>query len=182
MAGRATCQFTDLRPALLLLLLCSLRFALIRNFAGWEGFDGWARNAMFKILGEDKVMVEKLTPERLQAEFSLGPDAPQVCRDYALLGIVRLGLQVGCWRQSQHLSRQQQQRETPDWTGATQTSTACKWTTQCLLASSACLCCPLSKTTSCVLASMAARRARAWDQPATPYVLSTAHWAKRKSN
>jgi hypothetical protein len=54
------------------------RFALIRNFAGWEGFDGWARNAMFKILGEDKVMVEKLTPERLQAEFSLGPDAPQV--------------------------------------------------------------------------------------------------------
>jgi hypothetical protein len=33
---------------------------------------------MFKILGEDKVMVEKLTPERLQAEFSLGPDAPQV--------------------------------------------------------------------------------------------------------
>jgi hypothetical protein len=33
---------------------------------------------MFKILGEDKVMVEKLTPERLEAEFSLGPDAPQV--------------------------------------------------------------------------------------------------------
>jgi hypothetical protein len=33
---------------------------------------------MFKILGEDKVMVEKLTPERLHAEFSLGPDAPQV--------------------------------------------------------------------------------------------------------
>lgn len=33
---------------------------------------------MFKILGEDKVMVEKLTPERLVAEFSLGPDAPQV--------------------------------------------------------------------------------------------------------
>lgn len=54
------------------------RFALVRNFAGWEGFDGWARNAMFKILGEDKVMVEKLTPERLEAEFSLGPDAPQV--------------------------------------------------------------------------------------------------------
>jgi hypothetical protein len=35
---------------------------------------------MFKILGEDKVMVEKLTPERLAAEFSLGPDAPQVRR------------------------------------------------------------------------------------------------------
>ena len=33
---------------------------------------------MFKILGEDKVMVEKLTPERLGKEFSLGPDAPQV--------------------------------------------------------------------------------------------------------
>lgn len=57
---------------------CGNRFALIRNFAGWKGFDGWARNAMFKILGEDKVMVEKLTPERLAAEFSLGPDAPQV--------------------------------------------------------------------------------------------------------
>lgn len=56
------------------------RFALIRNFAGWEGFDGWARNAMFKILGEDKVMVEKLTPERLETEYSLGPDAPQVCQ------------------------------------------------------------------------------------------------------
>jgi hypothetical protein len=54
----------------------------VRNFAGWEGFDGWARNAMFKILGEDKVMVEKLTPERLEAEFSLGPDAPQVITDW----------------------------------------------------------------------------------------------------
>lgn len=54
------------------------RFCLIRNFAGWEGFNGYARNAMFKILGEDKVMVEKLTPERLAAEFSLGPDAPQI--------------------------------------------------------------------------------------------------------
>ncbi len=31
------------------------RFCLIRNFAGWEGFDSWARSAMFKILGEDKV-------------------------------------------------------------------------------------------------------------------------------
>jgi len=64
-------------------LLCCpqpLRFALVRNFAGWDGFDGWARKAMFKILGEDKVMVEKLTPERLEAEFSLGPDAPQVRR------------------------------------------------------------------------------------------------------
>ncbi|KAF8056873.1 ddmC [Scenedesmus sp. PABB004] len=54
------------------------RFCLIRNFAGWEGFDGYARRAMMKILGEDKVMVERLTPERLGREFSLGPDAPQV--------------------------------------------------------------------------------------------------------
>jgi len=115
------------------------RFCLIRNFAGWEGFDGWARSAMFKILGEDKVglattcacapawvlglkrapnapacwmlapttcvtrlgsglhasttaqtaphvvgivsaqvMIEKLHPERLAQEFSLGPDAPQI--------------------------------------------------------------------------------------------------------
>lgn len=37
------------------LTFASTRFALIRNFAGWEGFDGYARNAMFKILGEDKV-------------------------------------------------------------------------------------------------------------------------------
>jgi hypothetical protein len=31
----------------------------VRNFAGWEGFDGYARNAMFKILGEDKVRALK---------------------------------------------------------------------------------------------------------------------------
>jgi hypothetical protein len=31
------------------------RFCLIRNFAAWEGFDEWARRAMFKILSEDKV-------------------------------------------------------------------------------------------------------------------------------
>jgi hypothetical protein len=31
------------------------RFCLIRNFAGWDGFDLWARQAMFKIQGEDKV-------------------------------------------------------------------------------------------------------------------------------
>ncbi len=31
------------------------RFCLIRNFAGSSAFDSWARNAMFRILGEDKV-------------------------------------------------------------------------------------------------------------------------------
>ena len=31
------------------------RFALIRNFAGFSGFDAYARQSMFKILGEDKV-------------------------------------------------------------------------------------------------------------------------------
>lgn len=41
-------------PLASILLRCR-RFCLIRNFAGWEGFDGYARNAMFKILGEDKV-------------------------------------------------------------------------------------------------------------------------------
>jgi hypothetical protein len=45
---------------------------------GWEGFDDYARAQMFKILGEDKVMVEKLRPEALEHEFSLGPDGPQV--------------------------------------------------------------------------------------------------------
>jgi phenylpropionate dioxygenase-like ring-hydroxylating dioxygenase large terminal subunit len=54
------------------------RFCLVRNFAGFSGFDGWARRAMFKILGEDKAMIERLQPERLRREFSLGPDAPQV--------------------------------------------------------------------------------------------------------
>jgi hypothetical protein len=33
---------------------------------------------MFKILGEDKVMVEKLHPEALEHEYSLSPDGPQV--------------------------------------------------------------------------------------------------------
>jgi phenylpropionate dioxygenase-like ring-hydroxylating dioxygenase large terminal subunit len=54
------------------------RFCLVRNFAGFSGFDSWARRAMFKILGEDKAMIERLQPERLRREFSLGPDAPQV--------------------------------------------------------------------------------------------------------
>jgi len=54
------------------------RFCLIRNFLGWDGFDDYARNQMFKILGEDKVMVEKLRPDALDFEYSLGPDGPQV--------------------------------------------------------------------------------------------------------
>lgn len=33
---------------------------------------------MYKILGEDKVMVDKLAPERLAAEYSLAPDLPQI--------------------------------------------------------------------------------------------------------
>jgi hypothetical protein len=33
---------------------------------------------MYKILGEDKVMVEKLAAERLPVEYSLAPDAPQI--------------------------------------------------------------------------------------------------------
>lgn len=57
---------------------CVNRFCLIRNFAGWEGFDDYARRSMLKILGEDKAMVELLRPEALDAEYSLGPDAAQV--------------------------------------------------------------------------------------------------------
>lgn len=57
---------------------CVNRFCLVRNFAGWHGFDGWARRAMFKILGEDKVMVETLKPAALRHELSLPPDMPQV--------------------------------------------------------------------------------------------------------
>jgi hypothetical protein len=33
---------------------------------------------MYKILGEDKVMVDKLAPERLEVEYSLAPDLPQI--------------------------------------------------------------------------------------------------------
>lgn len=54
------------------------RFCLIRNFAGWDGFDAWARNAMYRILGEDKVMVEQLQPGKLRKEVSLAPDLPQI--------------------------------------------------------------------------------------------------------
>jgi len=54
------------------------RFCLIRNFAGWDGFDIWARNAMYKILNEDKVMVELLKPEAMPMEVSLEADKPQI--------------------------------------------------------------------------------------------------------
>lgn len=54
------------------------RFCLIRNFAGWEGFDNYARAQMFKILGEDRAMVELLRPDQLEHEYSLAPDGPQV--------------------------------------------------------------------------------------------------------
>eukprot|EP00878_Enallax_costatus_P003488 GHUV01003701.1.p1 GENE.GHUV01003701.1~~GHUV01003701.1.p1 ORF type:complete len:521 (+),score=199.28 GHUV01003701.1:1499-3061(+) len=54
------------------------RFCLIRNFALNPAFDFMARDNMYKILGEDKVMVDKLAPERLNVEYSLAPDMPQI--------------------------------------------------------------------------------------------------------
>ncbi|KAF5827662.1 hypothetical protein DUNSADRAFT_275 [Dunaliella salina] len=54
------------------------RFCLIRNFASWSQFDAIARRAMYKILNEDKVMVETCKPESMRAEISLEPDLPQV--------------------------------------------------------------------------------------------------------
>ncbi|WIA22778.1 hypothetical protein OEZ86_009732 [Tetradesmus obliquus] len=54
------------------------RFCLIRNFALAPAFDFMARDNMYKILGEDKVMVDKLAPQRLEQEYSLAPDAPQI--------------------------------------------------------------------------------------------------------
>lgn len=54
------------------------RFCLIRNFAPWAIFDPWARNSMYRILGEDKVMIDKLQPEKLKHEVSLQADLPQV--------------------------------------------------------------------------------------------------------
>ena len=53
---------------------------------------------MFKILGEDRAMVELLRPEELDHEFSLSPDGPQVAfrklrSEWAGLGYVsRTGL------------------------------------------------------------------------------------------
>lgn len=54
------------------------RFCLIRNFAQWEGFDGFAEKSMMKILGEDKEMLDKLAPEMIRQEVSLEADLPQI--------------------------------------------------------------------------------------------------------
>ncbi|KAI8469290.1 MAG: hypothetical protein J3K34DRAFT_513670 [Monoraphidium minutum] len=54
------------------------RFCLIRNFATSPILDGFARKSMFKILGEDKVMVDRLRPEATPTEVSLAPDGPQL--------------------------------------------------------------------------------------------------------
>lgn len=61
------------------------RFALVRNLA-WDetgtfnaaAWDNWARKSMYKILGEDKEMVERLRPEMLLHEYSVRADLPQV--------------------------------------------------------------------------------------------------------
>jgi hypothetical protein len=34
------------------------RFSLLRNFDGGEGFDAWARRALFRLLGEDVTTLE----------------------------------------------------------------------------------------------------------------------------
>ncbi|GMH42660.1 hypothetical protein BSKO_10579 [Bryopsis sp. KO-2023] len=59
---------------------CINRFALIRNFLPWPAdmWEPWAQNAMYRILGEDKVMVEKLRPEETMHEVSVRADLPQI--------------------------------------------------------------------------------------------------------
>ena len=56
------------------------RYALIRNFSPWGGFDPWAQNAMRKIFSEDKAMVEKLRPEKVSSREISVPsvDKPQL--------------------------------------------------------------------------------------------------------
>ncbi|KXZ50765.1 hypothetical protein GPECTOR_15g450 [Gonium pectorale] len=54
------------------------RFCLIRNFALSPIFDGYTRKSMFKILGEDKEMIELLKPEQIRSEVSLEADKPQI--------------------------------------------------------------------------------------------------------
>ncbi|EFJ51327.1 hypothetical protein VOLCADRAFT_88044 [Volvox carteri f. nagariensis] len=54
------------------------RFCLIRNFLPSPVFDDYTRKNMFKILGEDKAMIELLKPEQLAAELSLQADKPQI--------------------------------------------------------------------------------------------------------
>jgi hypothetical protein len=41
-------------------------------------FDFCVAQNMFKILGEDKVMLEQLRPEQIKTELSLEADKPQV--------------------------------------------------------------------------------------------------------
>lgn len=53
------------------------RYALIRNKFNADLFDPIAADAMRKILGEDKVMVEQLRPELLEQEISVRADAIQ---------------------------------------------------------------------------------------------------------
>lgn len=61
------------------------RFALVRRL-GWDrtgvfnsrAWDKMARDAMIKILSEDKAMVERLRYDQLPAEYSVRADLPQV--------------------------------------------------------------------------------------------------------
>ena len=55
------------------------RFCLWRNFAPWPVLDGFARQAMLNILGQDKDMVELLLrPQQVTKEISLRSDMPQI--------------------------------------------------------------------------------------------------------
>lgn len=60
------------------------RFCLVRNISwdklgvfNWGAWDGLARQAMMRILTEDKGMVERLHPELLSHEISVKADMPQ---------------------------------------------------------------------------------------------------------
>ena len=60
------------------------RFALVRKLGSdptgafnWGLWDGMARRAMLRILGEDKAMVEGLRPDMLAREVSVRADLPQ---------------------------------------------------------------------------------------------------------
>ncbi|GIL48718.1 hypothetical protein Vafri_5168 [Volvox africanus] len=55
-----------------------IRLCIIRNFALSKLFDNYTRNNMYKILSEDKVMIEQLKPEQLMTEVSLQADLPQI--------------------------------------------------------------------------------------------------------
>lgn len=70
------------------------RFCLIRNFATSPVLDWMARNNMYKILGEDKVMVDRLRAEALPQEYSLAPDAPQLVFRQLRNEWVRMGYAV----------------------------------------------------------------------------------------